>query len=252
MVLASGAGAQSPGTQTPSPTATTSPNDLLAGPPVVEDLGTTQPPRDFSGEYRRWRKAGVSHQRWFYQVLRLDLSEDVASKVRAIREEFDATANSFRESHGKRLAELQRMMREVSARDEAPSSAVVEELRELRSRMPRVEDSQRRVWDLLTPAQQAELVKRFEVPPPQKVPVATRIADPSGAAAAAPQPNLLVVDPEGNVLRREAPPEGPDVFGDRRLAFLRARQSTNRAGAGPGEEDRTFDFKESGDRSMDE
>ena len=149
----------------------------LGGPPVAKDAdagkdgfgmeggpkGRERPMQAALAERRNgelWRRA--------FEEVMPTLSQEVQAEVRAIRADFDQRQRAWREANGPKLKELEEKVR---ARREAmqdggdadgkpaapakPDPAVIEEMQKLRASAPKAEETQAKVWALLTPEQQA-------------------------------------------------------------------------------------------------
>jgi hypothetical protein len=156
----------------------------LGGPPVAKDADTGKDGFGMDGGPKgrerpmqamlAERRNGELWRRAFEEVMPT-LSQEVQAEVRAIRADFEQRQRAWREANGSKLKELEEKAR---ARREAmqdggdgdakpaapakPDPAVVEEMQRLRASAPKAEETQAKVWALLTPEQQSTFKARYD------------------------------------------------------------------------------------------
>jgi DNA-binding MarR family transcriptional regulator len=166
--------------------------EALSG-PKVEDHAPPGAGPGFGGSPRGRREGGMTiPMPVFMRSVQAALGEDAPegvratpeqmARVRAVLDEFNREQREFMREHAEELRRLRAAGAEVPRplRGGRPGSegepmrdrtdpmsdedraAMMERLRELRERGPKPEDSQKKVWTLLTPAQQAAVQARLD------------------------------------------------------------------------------------------
>lgn len=132
---------------------------LLAGPEV-------QPGSDELTQYRfdgstvgrgaRGRTA-VPTRRWFVLLRTLELSQDQDDEIRPIIQSLQKAAKEHNQENGKRIRKLQKQVQQARRNNRDVPRVVRQELGKLRAKGPKAETHQKRIWDLLTVAQQEQM-----------------------------------------------------------------------------------------------
>ena len=156
----------------------------LGGPPVAKDADTGKDGFGMDGGPKgrerpmqamlAERRNGELWRRAFEEVMPT-LSQEVQAEVRAIRADFEQRLRAWREANGPKLKELEEKARarrdamqdggDGDAKPAAPAKpdpAVVEEMQKLRASAPKAEETQAKVWALLTPEQQSTFKARYD------------------------------------------------------------------------------------------
>jgi len=193
--------------QTPS-------KDLLAGPKVDDDAARETDPQ-FGGAGRDRARISVPPRQWFGLLRTLDLDEDQAPEVRRLVQSFQKAARAHQQANGQRLRELQGQLREARGAGRDVPVGVRRELGKLRSLAPKPAAYQAKIWSLLTETQQETMRAGLAQ-------IRQRIAERRAAQRSTDTPAMSRDRRPGSDAMS---PTDIDDRGQRRLRFLRSRQS---------------------------
>ncbi len=134
---------------------------LLAGPEV--QLNSEDPAQyrfDGSSVGRGGRgRIAVPAKRWFGILRTLKLSQEQDDEIRPIIQSLQNSAKEHQNKRGKRIWQLQKQARQARNNNRDVPREVRQEINRLRAKGPKTETYQKRIWDLLTVAQQEQMRK---------------------------------------------------------------------------------------------
>ena len=252
-------------------------NDLLSG-PSVSDEAAKEPPRR-RGERQAQVNPGQTPLRdWMAALREVDLTDEQRQTMRAIADEMAKERQKFMMERSEPERTMMDEMPRLREQGREPNEAQREMLQRLEAARPRVEEFQRKMWAELTPEQQLQFkTKLAELRERRASMEAERTKSRRAGAARGDTPTDEMnqmqpspspkppqrpqiqsdqpqrqapanVDPE-RARRRAAANQGDDVL-QRRLKFLRSRQSAKAKSADrhvegqPSPQERTFKFEE--------
>lgn len=175
--------------------------DLLAG-PKVDQAAARETDSRFGGPGRARSQVAVPIRQWFVLLRKLDLNDEQAVEVRRIVQTFQNAARDYQQSDGERSRKLQTQARQARRTRRDVPSEVRRELAKLRSLAPKPAEYQEQIWALLTESQQASM--RDEL---------SEIRE------------RILQHRAGQQRSNAMPGPGMSDRAQRRIAFLRARQS---------------------------
>ena len=134
---------------------------LLAGPEVQlgwEDANQIRFDGGVAGRGGRGR-INVPARRWFVLLRSLELSLEQESEIRPIIQSLQKAKREHEKDNGKRLRQLQKQVQQARRNNRDVPRDVRQELIKLRAKGPKAETYQKRIWEILTTAQQEQMRK---------------------------------------------------------------------------------------------
>jgi Spy/CpxP family protein refolding chaperone len=231
--------------------------DLLSG-PSVSDEAAKEPPRRPGERMARRAESEASLREWMVGLRELNLTDEQRQSIRGIAGEFYAQRREFLMSRSESERALIDDLPAMRQQQRMPNAKQREMIQRLESQRPKVDEYQRRMWEILTPQQQnkfkakmSELRERTAQRRPNR---GDQRRDGDGA------PNKMTPMQPNTAEQRTAAPQsageprrdtsaGPDMA-QRRMKFLRSRQSSDAKGSvrhaegAPSPNERKFRFNE--------
>jgi len=172
MSLAAGAFAQAPPTGAPPATPPGNPNQRppLGGPQV--DPGAADSEKGFNGGKQGGKKGraesgAMMDERmkdvgWMrtYESMKSTLSADTLKKTEAIKVAYEVAMKTWNDANADKMKALREQMK--SQKDEKAGKAVAEQMKALRDTMPKMEETQKQIFALLSESEQAAFKTKLE------------------------------------------------------------------------------------------
>ena len=155
------------------PTTPPANNPDLGGPPV--GAGASDSEKGFDGGKQGGKKAGgqaaggrIAEERskgmvWMktFDEMKPTLNADVQAKADAIKAQFDSEMKTWRETNGEKQKALVEQMK--ATKGQKPDPALMDQMKALRDTMPKMEDSQKKIFALMSESEQAAFKSKLEV-----------------------------------------------------------------------------------------
>ncbi len=172
MSLAAGAFAQAPPPGVPPATPPGNPNQRppLGGPQV--DPGAADSEKGFNGGKQGGKKGraesgAMMDERmkdagWMrtYESMKSTLSADTLKKTEAIKVAYEVAMKTWNDANADKMKALREQMK--SQKDEKAGKAVAEQMKALRDTMPKMEETQKQIFALLSESEQATFKTKLE------------------------------------------------------------------------------------------
>lgn len=227
------------------------------------------------------REIDIPFQQWVGAIRGLGLSQEQQEKARAAVAEFQEATREFQNEHGDAMRQLVSEMREARQNGTEPPKEARDQMRQFEEARPKPDVYKERIWALLNEQQQNQMKEKLEAMRKEMMEkrgdrkdgrrpgAGTNVKDAadkpgemnemSGNPSSGEEmmaPPAATDDQSGPAKKpaaegRTNPQRAPgnwsgatalDAQGRRRMEFLRAHQSLNRAGWAPSNEQRRFDF----------
>jgi Spy/CpxP family protein refolding chaperone len=149
-------------------------------PPGGGDLGGPKVPpgakdgdENFGGEGRPGRRAGapgagmrnamMSTRAWSmtWNEFKGTLSPEILGKAEQIQKEFDAKMQAWQKENGEKLRELAEQARGAAETGGRPDKETMEQMKQLNESRPKIEESHKQLFALLSPEQQESFKKKL-------------------------------------------------------------------------------------------
>ena len=134
-------------------------NPDLGGPPV--GAGASDSEKGFDGGKQGGKKGGgrMADERgkgmvWMktFEQFKPTLSADVQTKAEAIKTQFETSMQAWKATNGDKMKALSEQMK--AAQGQKPDPAVMDQMKALRETMPKMEDSQKQIFALMSESEQ--------------------------------------------------------------------------------------------------
>lgn len=134
-------------------------NPDLGGPPV--GAGASDSEKGFDGGKQGGKKGGgrMADERgkgmvWMktFEQIKPTLSADVQTKAEAIKTQFETSMQAWKATNGDKMKALSEQMK--AAQGQKPDPAVMDQMKALRETMPKMEDSQKQIFALMSESEQ--------------------------------------------------------------------------------------------------
>ena len=113
------------------------------------------------GAERNRRAMELPPRAWLQAVRSLELNEEQTTQLDSIVAEFQEASRKYTSEHIKAMQDLRARMREAVQNGEKPEG-LREELKAIQAQAPKFEDTQKQIWELLTPDQREQLKTKLE------------------------------------------------------------------------------------------
>ncbi len=142
-------------------------NPDLGGPPV--GAGASDSEKGFDGGKQGGKKGGgrMADERgkgmvWMktFEQIKPTLSADVQTKAEAIKTQFETAMQSWKATNGDKMKALSEQMK--AAQGQKPDPAVMDQMKALRETMPKMEDSQKQIFALMSESEQAAFKTKLD------------------------------------------------------------------------------------------
>jgi len=142
-------------------------NPDLGGPPV--GAGASDSEKGFDGGKQGGKKGGgrMADERgkgmvWMktFEQIKPTLSADVQTKAEAIKTQFETAMQSWKATNGEKMKALSEQMK--AAQGQKPDPAVMNQMKALRETMPKMEDSQKQIFALMSESEQAAFKTKLD------------------------------------------------------------------------------------------
>ena len=142
-------------------------NPDLAGPPV--GAGASDSEKGFDGGKQGGKKGGgrMADERgkgmvWMktFEQIKPTLSADVQTKAEAIKTQFETSMQAWKATNGDKMKALSEQMK--AAQGQKPDPAVMDQMKALRETMPKMEDSQKQIFALMSESEQAAFKTKLD------------------------------------------------------------------------------------------
>lgn len=142
-------------------------NPDLGGPPV--GAGASDSEKGFDGGKQGGKKGGgrMADERgkgmvWMktFEQIKPTLSADVQTKAEAIKTQFETSIQAWKATNGDKMKALSEQMR--AAQGQKPDPAVMDQMKALRETMPKMEDSQKQIFALMSESEQAAFKTKLD------------------------------------------------------------------------------------------
>lgn len=166
------ASAQTPPPTNPPANAPANPNQTpgLGGPPVAPGAADSETGfaggklgakkgRGTSGAMIDERTKGMLWMRTFEQF-KTTLSEDVRTKTEAIQSAFQASMKTWNDANEEKMKALREQMK--GQKDNKAGKAIGEQMKALRDTMPKMEETQKQIFGLMSESEQAAFKTKLE------------------------------------------------------------------------------------------
>jgi hypothetical protein len=175
MSLAAGAFAQAPPPGVPPATPPANPNQRppLGGPQV--DPGAADSEKGFNGGKQGGKKgraeSGVIMDErmkdvgWMrtYESMKSTLSADTLKKTEAIKAVYEVSMKTWNDANADKMKSLREQMKgQKDEKDEKAGKAAAEQMKALRDTMPKMEETQKQIFALLSESEQATFKTKLE------------------------------------------------------------------------------------------
>ena len=134
-------------------------NPDLGGPPV--GAGASDSEKGFDGGKQGGKKGGgrMADERgkgmvWMktFEQIKPTLSADVQTKAEAIKTQFETSMQAWKATNGDKMKALSEQMK--AAQGQKPDPAVMDQMKALRETLPKMEDSQKQIFALMSESEQ--------------------------------------------------------------------------------------------------
>ena len=134
-------------------------NPDLGGPPV--GAGASDSEKGFDGGKQGGKKGGgrMADERgkgmvWMktFEQIKPTLSADVQTKAEAIKTQFETSMQAWKATNGDKMKALSEQMK--AAQGQKPDPAVMDQMKALRETMPKMEESQKQIFALMSESEQ--------------------------------------------------------------------------------------------------
>ena len=174
MALAADAAAQTPPSTNPATNPTGTPNQKpdMGGPPVA--TGAADSSKSFDGAKQGAKKgrgesgAMMNDERikgmmWMrtYDQMKSTLSADTQAKVEVIKAQYQATMKTWNDANAEKMKSLREQMK--NQKDDKASKAVGDQMKALRDTMPKMDETQKQIFALMSESEQAAFKSKLEV-----------------------------------------------------------------------------------------
>ena len=146
------------------PTTPPANNPDLGGPPV--GAGASDSEKGFDGGKQGGKKAGgqapggrMAEERskgmvWMktFEQIKPSLSADVQTKAEAIKNQFETELQAWKATNGEKMKALNEQMK--ATKGQKPDPAVMDQMKALRETMPKMEESQKQIFALMSESEQ--------------------------------------------------------------------------------------------------
>jgi len=142
-------------------------NPDLGGPPV--GAGASDSEKGFDGGKQGGKKGGgrMGDERgkgmvWMktFEQIKPTLSADVQTKAEAIKTQFETSMQAWKATNGDKMKALSEQMK--AAQGQKPDPAVMDQKKALRETMPKMEDSQKQIFALMSESEQAAFKTKLD------------------------------------------------------------------------------------------
>jgi hypothetical protein len=142
-------------------------NPDLGGPPV--GAGASDSEKGFDGGKQGGKKGGgrMGDERgkgmvWMktFEQIKPTLSADVQTKAEAIKTQFETSMQAWKATNGDKMKALSEQMK--AAQGQKPDPAVMDQMKALRETMPKMEDSQKQIFALMSESEQAAFKTKLD------------------------------------------------------------------------------------------
>ena len=142
-------------------------NPDLGGPPV--GAGASDSEKGFDGGKQGGKKGGgrMADERgkgmvWMktFEQIKPTLSADVQTKAEAIKTQFETSMQAWKATNGDKMKALSEQMK--AAQGQKPDPAVMDQMKALRETMPKIEDSQKQIFALMSESEQAAFKTKLD------------------------------------------------------------------------------------------
>lgn len=142
-------------------------NPDLGGPPV--GAGASDSEKGFDGGKQGGKKGGgrMADERgkgmvWMktFEQIKPTLSADVQTKAEAIKTQFETSMQAWKATNGDKMKALSEQMK--AAQGQKPDPAVMDQMKALRETMPKMEDSQKQIFALMSESEQAAFKTKLD------------------------------------------------------------------------------------------
>jgi len=142
-------------------------NPDLGGPPV--GAGASDSEKGFDGGKQGGKKGGgrMADERgkgmvWMktFEQIKPTLSADVQTKAEAIKTQFETAMQAWKATNGDKMKALSEQMK--AAQGQKPDPAVMDQMKALRETMPKMEDSQKQIFALMSESEQAAFKTKLD------------------------------------------------------------------------------------------
>lgn len=142
-------------------------NPDLGGPPV--GAGASDSEKGFDGGKQGGKKGGgrMADERgkgmvWMktFEQIKPTLSADVQTKAEAIKTQFETSMQAWKATNGDKMKALSEQMR--AAQGQKPDPAVMDQMKALRETMPKMEDSQKQIFALMSESEQTAFKTKLD------------------------------------------------------------------------------------------
>jgi len=154
------------------PTTPPANNPDLGGPPV--GAGASDSEKGFDGGKQGGKKAGgqaaggrIAEERskgmvWMktFDEMKPTLNADVQAKADAIKAQFDSEMKTWRETNGEKQKALVEQMK--ATKGQKPDPALMDQMKALRETMPKMEDSQKQIFALMSESEQTAFKTKLD------------------------------------------------------------------------------------------
>ena len=174
MALAADAAAQTPPSTNPATNPTGTPNQKpdMGGPPV--GTGAADSSKSFDGAKQGAKKGRgesgammnderVKGMMWMrtYDQMKSTLSADTQAKVEVIKAQYQATMKTWNDANAEKMKSLREQMK--NQKDDKASKAVGDQMKALRDTMPKMDETQKQIFALMSESEQAAFKSKLEV-----------------------------------------------------------------------------------------
>ena len=142
-------------------------NPDLGGPPV--GAGASDSEKGFDGGKQGGKKGGgrMADERgkgmvWMktFEQIKPTLSADVQTKAEAIKTQFETSMQAWKATNGDKMKALSEQMK--AAQGQKPDPAVMDQMKALRETMPKMEDSQKQIFALMSESEHAAFKTKLD------------------------------------------------------------------------------------------
>lgn len=174
MALAADAAAQTPPSTNPATNPTGTPNQKpdMGGPPVA--TGAADSSKSFDGAKQGAKKGRgesgammnderVKGMMWMrtYDQMKSTFSADTQAKVEVIKAQYQATMKTWNDANAEKMKSLREQMK--NQKDDKASKAVGDQMKALRDTMPKMDETQKQIFALMSESEQAAFKSKLEV-----------------------------------------------------------------------------------------
>ena len=174
MALAADVSAQTPPATNPATNPTGTPNQKpdMGGPPVA--TGAADSSKSFDGAKQGAKKGRgesgammnderVKGMMWMrtYDQMKSTLSADTQAKVEVIKAQYQATMKTWNDANAEKMKSLREQMK--NQKDDKASKDVGDQMKALRDTMPKMDETQKQIFALMSESEQAAFKSKLEV-----------------------------------------------------------------------------------------